>query len=230
LLYSDRGTFTDGRILVVGPSTVFTNYISRVLPALGEESVHLRALGELVAGVTAARRDSAEVARLKGDERMVDVLTDLAWQTPPTAPNRFRILHDGQVRTLDNLPAVRRRVRARAEASGTKPNAALPLAVACLLDALGSTVEETGDRTEFQRFVQAWWPALTPTEVLVAHRIPDTACPRSSPTTRIGYSTRQSPRPARIDPVAHSPCGRSTICVPLCATPCARHRATRQSP
>ncbi|HEX2770871.1 MAG TPA: UvrD-helicase domain-containing protein, partial [Micromonosporaceae bacterium] len=45
LLYTDRGRFTDGRILVVGPSTVFTNYISRVLPSLGEDSVHLRALG-----------------------------------------------------------------------------------------------------------------------------------------------------------------------------------------
>lgn len=170
LLYTDRGRFTDGRILVVGPSTVFTNYISRVLPALGEESVHLRALGELVAGVTATRRDSAELARIKGDERMVDVLTDLAWQTPPTAPDRFRILHGGQVHTLDDLPEVRRRVRARAEASGTKPNAARPLAVTCLLDALGSTLDEIGDRPEFQRFVQAWWPALTPTAVLSAHQ------------------------------------------------------------
>src|SRR5262245_21539962 len=32
LLYTERGRFTDGRILVVGPSTVFTTYISRVLP------------------------------------------------------------------------------------------------------------------------------------------------------------------------------------------------------
>src|SRR4029453_4140202 len=38
LLYSDRGRFTDGCVLVVGPSTVFTSYISRGLPSLGEDS------------------------------------------------------------------------------------------------------------------------------------------------------------------------------------------------
>jgi hypothetical protein len=43
----------------VGTSTVFTNYIGRVLPSLGEDSVHLRALGE--------RRGSARCYRLVGD-------------------------------------------------------------------------------------------------------------------------------------------------------------------
>jgi hypothetical protein len=172
LLYSDHGRFADGRILVVGPSTVFTSYISRVLPALGEESVHLRSLGELVAGVRATRRDNADVARIKGDERMVDVLTDWAWHTPPAAPDRFRILHDGQIHTLGRaeLDEVRLRVRARAETLGTKPNAARSLAVAALLERLGSTVDEIGERPEFERFVRAWWPALTPTGVLAAQQ------------------------------------------------------------
>ena len=66
LLYTDRGRFADGRILVVGPSTVFTDYIGRVLPGLGEESVHLRALGELVDGVTATRRDAGAGRRAQG--------------------------------------------------------------------------------------------------------------------------------------------------------------------
>ena len=77
-------------MLVVGPSTVFTAYIGRVLPGLGEDSVHLRAIGELFDGVVATRRDHAEVARTKGDLRMVRVLTDLAWDTPPNAPDRLR--------------------------------------------------------------------------------------------------------------------------------------------
>ncbi|AVT36924.1 UvrD-helicase domain-containing protein [Plantactinospora sp. BB1] len=179
LLYTDRGRFTDGRILVVGPSTVFTNYIGRVLPSLGEESVHLRALGELVDGVTATRRDRAEVARIKGSERIRDVLTELIWQTPPTAPDRLRLVYAGQVLTVDgdDLPAARRRVRERCEATGTLPNAARQAAAAVLLDALWSRVdgdhldrrlftEEVGDRGEFRRFLQAWWPVLTPTAVL----------------------------------------------------------------
>ena len=62
LLDTECGRFADGRILVVGASTVFTNYISRVLPPLGEQSVHLRSLGELVAGVSATDRDPALVA------------------------------------------------------------------------------------------------------------------------------------------------------------------------
>jgi hypothetical protein len=179
LLYTDRGRFTDGRILVVGPSTVFTNYIGRVLPSLGEDSVHLRALGQLVEGVTATRRDRADVARIKGDERMRDVLAELMWQTPPGAPQRLRLVYAGQVLTLgpDDLAAARRRVRARCATTDTKPNAARPTAATVLLGALWSRVdgahlgrelfaEEVRDRGEFRRFLQAWWPVLTPAKVL----------------------------------------------------------------
>jgi RecA/RadA recombinase len=179
LLYTDRGRFADGRVLVVGPSTVFTGYIGRVLPALGEDSVHLRAIGELVDGVTATRRDPAEVARIKGAERMCEVLTELMWQTPPAAPDRLRIVYAGQVLTLaaDDLATARRRVRARCEAAGEPVNAARPAAAAVLLDALWTRVdgkhldrrlfaEEVGDRAEFHRFLRAWWPVLTPAQVL----------------------------------------------------------------
>jgi hypothetical protein len=179
LLYTDRARFTGGRILVVGPSTVFTNYISRVLPSLGEESVHLRSLGELVEGVTATRRDPPTVAQIKGSPRVRDVLTDLMWQTPPTAPDRLRLVYAGQVLTLMgvDLAQARRRVRTRCEAAGTLPNAARTAAGAVLLDALWAKVdgphldrslfgEDVGDRGEFRRFLQAWWPALTPTNVL----------------------------------------------------------------
>ncbi|GIJ25088.1 hypothetical protein Vqi01_02500 [Micromonospora qiuiae] len=179
LLYTNRGRFTDGRILVVGPSTVFTRYISRVLPSLGEESVHLRALGELVDSVTATRRDRAHVARIKGDDRMRNVLVELIWQPPPSAPRRLRLVYAGQVLTLDaeDLAVVRRRVRTRCEASGTRPNAAGPTAAAVLVDALWQKVdgrhldrelfaEDVGDRNELLGFRQAWWPTLAPTEVL----------------------------------------------------------------
>jgi len=179
LLYTDRGRFADGRILVVGPSTVFTTYISRVLPGLGEDSVELRAIGELFADVTATRRDPAPVAQLKGGERMLDVLGDLVWQVPPTAPTRLRLVYGGQVLTLGDteLAPARARVRARAEASATRPNAARPIAATVLLNALWAKadgvpvdrvlfVEEVADRSEFQRFLAAWWPTLTATDVL----------------------------------------------------------------
>lgn len=179
LLYTDRNRFTDGRILVVGPSTVFTTYISRVLPALGEESVHLRSLGELVAGVTATRRDPAPVAAIKGSERMLEVLAELVWQTPPTAPDRLRLVYAGQVLTLSapELAKARAEVRAQAHAAATPPNQARPIAAAVLAQALWSTWDDSGfdrqlfldevsDRPEFRRFLAAWWPRLTPTAVL----------------------------------------------------------------
>ncbi len=179
LLYTDRGRFAEGRILVVGPSTVFTTYISRVLPALGEESVHLRAIGELVTGVTATRRDPAAVAALKGSEQMLGVLDELRWQTPPGAPDRLRLVYAGQVLTLHagELAEARERTRARAEAAGTLPNLARPVAARVLLAALWSKVDSTGlerelfveeaaDRPEFQRFLAGWWPRLSPAQVL----------------------------------------------------------------
>src|SRR5690606_4022421 len=179
LLYTDRNRFADGRILVVGPSTVFTSYISRVLPALGEDSVQLRAIGELVDGVTATRRDPAPVAEIKGSDRMREVLVELMWQAPPAAPDRLRLVYAGQVLTLDGteLVEIRSRVRVHATAAGVPPNAARGIAAAALLDALWVKVdsahldrelfvEEVGDRGEFLRFLEAWWPRLAPPEVL----------------------------------------------------------------
>jgi len=155
LLYSDRGKFADGRVLVVGPSTVFTEYIGRVLPGLGEDSVHLRAIGELFEGVVATRRDPAEVARAKGDLKMVRVLTELAWDTPPNAPDRLSSLK------ADDLAKARLEVRKRCEAKGIKPNGARAEAATVLSELLhGKEIPDA--------FLNAWWPSLTPQEVLPA--------------------------------------------------------------
>ncbi len=155
LLYTDRGRFADGRILVVGPSTVFTDYIGRVLPGLGEDSVHLRAIGELFEGVTATRRDSAKVAKVKGGLGMVRVLTDLAWDTPPGVPDRLSTLK------AEDLAGARAEVRKRCEAQGIKPNGARAIAATVLSELLdGKEIPES--------FLKAWWPQLTPQDVLPA--------------------------------------------------------------
>lgn len=155
LLYSDRGKFSDGRVLVVGPSTVFTEYIGRVLPGLGEDSVHLRAIGELFEGVVATRRDPAEVARSKGDLKMVRVLTELAWDTPPNVPGRLGTLN------ADDLAKARQEVRKRCAAQGIKPNGARAEAAKVLSELLDG--KEIPDA-----FLDAWWPSLTPRDVLPA--------------------------------------------------------------
>jgi DNA helicase IV len=62
------------RVLVVGPNPTFMDYISHVLPALGEESVEQRAVGELVEGVEARLVDAHDVQRLKADVRLAEVV------------------------------------------------------------------------------------------------------------------------------------------------------------
>ena len=68
LLYTDRRRFEGGGVLVVGPNAVFMSYIERVLPSLGETSVSLRALGEVVDG---DHRATARPPGRRGDQGFV---------------------------------------------------------------------------------------------------------------------------------------------------------------
>ena len=62
------------RILLVGPNPRFMDYISHVLPTLGEESVDQRAVAELVDGIEVTLQDPYDVERLKADERLTEVV------------------------------------------------------------------------------------------------------------------------------------------------------------
>src|SRR5438874_13202102 len=73
LLYTHRERLR--RVLVVGPNPTFMDYVSHVLPALGEEAVEQRAVSELLDGVVAAREEAPDVARLKADVRLAEVVT-----------------------------------------------------------------------------------------------------------------------------------------------------------
>jgi DNA helicase IV len=173
LLYTDRRRFSGG-VLVVGPSPVFMEYISRVLPSLGEDAVELRALGEVLDGVSASRIDPAAVAELKGAGRMRRLMKSALALDPPGAPSELRIMYQGQVLKLDSraLGEVRRAVHRQR----VVPNRARREAAMALLDALWRTAEpsvdrddlisDVGDRSEFEGFVARWWPELRPTEVL----------------------------------------------------------------
>jgi DNA helicase IV len=61
-------------VLVVGPNRTFMEYVSHVLPALGEDMVEQRAVSELVDGIVPERRDPSAVAELKADTRLADVV------------------------------------------------------------------------------------------------------------------------------------------------------------
>jgi DNA helicase IV len=74
LLYSHRERLRTSGVLIVGPSPSFLQYIEAVLPSLGETGVVLASVGELYPGVETTIEDAPEVAALKGNARMADLL------------------------------------------------------------------------------------------------------------------------------------------------------------
>jgi DNA helicase IV len=74
LLYTHRERLARSGVLVVGPGPAFVRYIEQVLPSLGETGVLLSTVEGLVPGVEISGRDSTEVATLKADLRMADLV------------------------------------------------------------------------------------------------------------------------------------------------------------
>jgi DNA helicase IV len=74
LLYTARDNLQHRGVLVIGPNRTFMEYVSHVLPALGEDSVEQRAVGGLVDGVAPELRDPPAVAELKADVRLAEVV------------------------------------------------------------------------------------------------------------------------------------------------------------
>jgi len=74
LLYTHRFPLERQGVLVVGPNPLFLRYIEQVLPSLGETGVSLSTVAGLVPEVRVRGTDEADVAKLKGDVRMVRVL------------------------------------------------------------------------------------------------------------------------------------------------------------
>jgi DNA helicase IV len=72
LLFAHRQALR--RVLLVGPNPLFMDYVSHVLPALGEDAVDQRAVVELVEGAEVTLVDPPEVERLKADARLADVV------------------------------------------------------------------------------------------------------------------------------------------------------------
>jgi DNA helicase IV len=75
LLYEHRLTLERDQLLVVGPNDTFLHYIAQVLPSLGETAVVNRTIVDLTpAGQQVGVVDPPEVAAIKGDRRMADVI------------------------------------------------------------------------------------------------------------------------------------------------------------
>jgi DNA helicase IV len=93
LLYAHREELR--RVLVVGPNPTFMDYVSHVLPTLGEESVEQRAVGELVEGIEVTRADPLDVQRLKADVRMAEVVRRAVEARVEPRPEELSLRLDG---------------------------------------------------------------------------------------------------------------------------------------
>src|SRR3954464_6596179 len=118
LLYTHGGQLARTGVLVVGPSRAFLRYIEQVLPTLGEVDVDQSTVRDLTARVPVRATDPAELAVLKGDARLAQVLRQALWGgiakpadsiQVPLAGRRYRIPVERLKRYVDDL---RRRGRA----------------------------------------------------------------------------------------------------------------------
>jgi hypothetical protein len=151
-----------------------------VLPSLGEDTVSLRSLGQLVLGMHATRHEPPAIAAIKGSLRMQRVLSRAARDWVPNSPDRFRLLYRGQLLTLDRgeLNELRRTVLNL----GVKRNAARAKAAGHLLDTLWRQsvqllpessqqrreefASDLAERREFIQFMRGWWPVVRPIDAL----------------------------------------------------------------
>ena len=190
LMYARREWYSRRGVLVVGPSDVFVDYISAVLPSLGETSVRLSSLGGvplLARGTTLGGDDDPAAAAVKGSARMAALL-------------RRTVRHLGKVERVRDVELTRwghafvlpasevLRRKQHVTRSPRSHNAMHTALVHQLVESAWRTWErrpnaakpEPGDREDFGRWlqhepafvraVQAVWPVLTPADVLAALR------------------------------------------------------------
>jgi DNA helicase IV len=93
LLYTHREQLR--RVLVVGPNPTFMDYVSHVLPALGEDAVEQRAVSELLDGIAVTREEPSDVARLKADPRLGEVVQRAVELAVKPAPEELVLYTDG---------------------------------------------------------------------------------------------------------------------------------------
>src|SRR5215467_42336 len=210
LLYTYRRQLEKRGVLVIGPNATFLRYIGQVLPSLGETSVLLATIGDLMPGITATGSEPDEVARLKGRPGMAKVVAT-------AVRDRQRVPRDGLEISFENsryrLSAQSlARARERARRSRRPHNLARHVFTREVLDEAASVVSgrlgadllgggnlmgrtdiedlraELRDDPEIRAAIGRLWPVLTPQqligELFGSHRMLASAAPSFSASER----------------------------------------------
>ena len=176
LLYAFRDRLARTGVLVVGPNRAFLEHVGAVLPSLGEVSVRHTTVEDLLAHSRVRAVDPPQVAQLKGQARMAQVLHEAVWSqvrpatealVVPRGSRRWRV---PAYQVQDILDELRTRGVRYAAARAMLPRR---LAHAVLLE-----MERAGDSPDDRvqdavarsapvtAYVKQVWPQLTPQGVL----------------------------------------------------------------
>ena len=188
LLYTHRDQLAKTGVLILGPNSTFLEYISRVLPELGETGVVLSTVGDLFPGVRATASESLAAREIKGSEEMVTILkrTVQSYQAVPEKPRPLRV----EGLELQVSPAMVKKSRTRARRSRKPHNDARAVFAEHLIEQLAAVMaqrigadplggsnllsradvdqlhDDLADELAVLELVDDLWPELSPTEVL----------------------------------------------------------------
>ncbi|MCL2785501.1 MAG: AAA family ATPase, partial [Propionibacteriaceae bacterium] len=185
LIYTHRRRFTNGGVLVIGPSPIFIDYIERVLPSLGEASVTLKPMGEIaddVLGFSSVIRDADDAWVLKGGLDMVPALRKLV-ETPACEPQTLLVTVKGEPLSIDAAHLARIRKNSLARAPYNQAREIAETEIVKYLRHVGGSRVDVDDEEQFadlvtsswaySRFIEAWWPSMSPAQALARLGDPD---------------------------------------------------------
>ncbi|MFP5321203.1 MAG: HelD family protein, partial [Acidimicrobiia bacterium] len=185
LLYELSSRGDQAAVLFVGPNRTFLRYVGEVVPSLGEDHVAMATATDIGPDVALTGHESDDVARLKGDVRMADVLARavLGFQQPIKEPVEI-----GCGRYLLKVePAAVRALVARARREPGTHDDRVPFVRAGIDDLLAAEFERRVradvaagrlsvesvppfrsalDRDAVRRLADRVWPRLTPQQAL----------------------------------------------------------------
>ncbi|MDO4761269.1 MAG: AAA family ATPase [Corynebacterium sp.] len=188
LLYTWREQLARTGVLIIGPNRTFLDYISRVLPELGETGVVLTTVGEMFPGVVPAHSESLLAREIKGSVEMVTIL-DRAVKSYQSLPDSPRVVTIEGIELLVDAATIKA-ARTRARRARRPHNVAQPLFAEALAEQLtiqmvekigadplgGKNLLGLGDRAQLHddiqedpvthALVQEFWPLLHPAQVL----------------------------------------------------------------
>ena len=188
LLYTHRDQLAKTGVLILGPNTTFLEYISRVLPSLGETGVVLRTIADLYPGVSGTAAESLATREVKGSEEMVHILREAVRDRQPNPTDNETVTFDGVELTV--TPPMVRAARTRARRSRKPHNLARPLFREHLVESLARTLadkigadplggenllsvtdiadlrDELDDDAVISGVLDDMWPELTPERLL----------------------------------------------------------------